>query len=291
MQTINTPNRRTSSRSASWRRRRCATQSARLPHLAQRPPVSVSLASAASALAPLAFAGLFLLAGSLTSAPLAQTHAAASSLSTATTAVGSAVDLAAFSDMADMQAQATAQAHSATTLRYQRGYSVQGNWLCYGWANGAYHCTQHWYRASSGAYVSLNPSWVASQASAGGAGVTVTSFAEAVSAKPANAYPFGECTYGAEALAHDNLNGLGNARDWLANARARGLPTGTTPRVGATVTFQPGVQGASWLGHVGHVVALGANGAFEMEAMNDDAGFGRYAYRWVHVGAGVAFIY
>jgi len=55
-------------------------------------------------------------------------------------------------------------AHAAAgMLRYQRGYTVQGSWLCYGWANGAYHCTQHWYRAANGEFVSLNAGWVPSQ--------------------------------------------------------------------------------------------------------------------------------
>lgn len=44
-------------------------------------------------------------------------------------------------------------------LWYSRGYKVEGSWLCYGWANGAYHCTQHWYR-SGGKLVSTNPAWV-----------------------------------------------------------------------------------------------------------------------------------
>jgi hypothetical protein len=53
-----------------------------------------------------------------------------------------------------------AQAHSAH-LRFHRGYTVQGNWLCYGWNNGTYHCTQHWQKVN-GKFVSHNPSWVPS---------------------------------------------------------------------------------------------------------------------------------
>lgn len=177
-------------------------------------------------------------------------------------------------------------------LTYRRGYSVQGTWLCYGWASGTYHCTQRWHRSGS-SIVSDHPSWVPNglSGSVTTGDATGGAMTTAYTARPANAYPFGQCTYGAEALAHDNLNGLGNARDWLANAQRRGLPTGATPRVGATVVFQPFVQGASWLGHVGHVVALGTNGTFEMEAMNDNAGWGRFSFRWVHVGSGVGFIY
>ncbi len=57
---------------------------------------------------------------------------------------------------------ATAATASAAGLRYVPGYSVQGNWLCYGWSGHAYnvyHCTQHWHR-SGGHVVSDNPAWV-----------------------------------------------------------------------------------------------------------------------------------
>lgn len=44
-------------------------------------------------------------------------------------------------------------------LHYQRGYSVQGSWYCYGWST-YYRCTQHWYRTSNGKIVSTNTAWV-----------------------------------------------------------------------------------------------------------------------------------
>lgn len=281
MQTTSPHINRRSSPSASWRRMRQAQGHSPMP--SRRPHVSAPtrpLATLSAVLAPVALASLFFLAGSLSSAPHAQTHAATLSPSSS-----SAVDLAA---LTDMRAQ-----HSATVrLRYQRGYSVQGSWLCYGWANGAYHCTQHWYRASSGAYVSRNPSWVPSQA-ASGSSVTVTTFAAAMSSKPGNSYPYGQCTWAAMALAQDNVNGLGNAKEWLGNARARGLPTGSTPRVGATVVYQPGVQGASGLGHVAHVISVSGN-TFVVKEMNYygyGGGWGRWSYRTSWVQAGVSFIY
>jgi surface antigen len=193
-----------------------------------------------------------------------------------------------------LSALASPPAHAAgVTFRYQRGYSIQRGWLCYGWPSGAYHCTQHW-RVSGGRYVSLNPAWVPSEGS-----VSQTSHASVVSVHTSayqatyrNTYPYGQCTWGAQQLRRDeNLSGLGNAKDWLWNAERRGLPTGYTPRVGATVVFAPGVDGASWLGHVGHVVAVGSGGRFEIEAMNDAAGWGRYAFRWVQMRVGVSFIY
>lgn len=194
-----------------------------------------------------------------------------------------------------LSALASSPAHAqGVTFRYQRGYSVQhGSWLCFGFSDGAYHCTQHW-RRSGGRYVSLNPAWVPSEGSASQTSHSsvVSVHTSAYHASYRNTYPWGQCTFGAAALRPDeNLSGLGNAGQWYVNARARGLPTGTTPRIGATVVFAPGVQGASWLGHVGHVVKIGSGGSFLMEAMNDSAGWGRYAFRWVHVGWGVHFIY
>lgn len=106
-----------------------------------------------------------------------------------------------------------------------------------------------------------------------------------------NHYPYGWCTWGAAHLAHDNVDGLGNAYQWIGGARARGLPTGSVPRVGATVVFQPGVQGSNpALGHVAHVVAVGSNGTFEAEGMATPV-WGQYSYLWYHTGWGVSFIY
>ena len=59
---------------------------------------------------------------------------------------------------ATMAMPATASASSG--LEYHRGYSVQQGWYCYGWADGWYHCTHHWYRTNSGALVSTNTNWV-----------------------------------------------------------------------------------------------------------------------------------
>ncbi len=55
-------------------------------------------------------------------------------------------------------AAAPAQAHGAN-LWFHRGYQIEGSWYCYGWSDGAYHCTQHWHRTSGGV-VSDNPAWV-----------------------------------------------------------------------------------------------------------------------------------
>lgn len=111
-----------------------------------------------------------------------------------------------------------------------------------------------------------------------------------------NASEFGVCTWWAWYMRRDEpqLGTLGMASQWITNARARGMRTGSTPSVGATVVFQPGVQGAGGGGHVGHVVAILSNGWFIISEMNfywNGGGWGRVDYRYVHTGSGVAFIY
>ena len=204
-------------------------------------------------------------------------------------------------------------------LRYRRGYSVQNvfghTWLCYGWSNGAYHCTTHWRRSGS-TYQSLNTHWVPNVGAPRPAHSTPSSSYHASRSLSlrtvisqwsrtgygaytawwgGDGYGMGQCTAGARFLSGNHIpTGLGNARDWAANAARRGMATGSVARVGATVVFSPGVQGASYLGHVGHVVGVYANGWFMMAAENDyfdGGGYNRVDYRYAHVGEGVRFIY
>lgn len=60
-----------------------------------------------------------------------------------------------------VQSSMAATRHPTGNLNYhwQSGYYVDNGWLCYGWANGAYHCTAWWHQ-ENGHYVSDNPSWV-----------------------------------------------------------------------------------------------------------------------------------
>lgn len=51
-------------------------------------------------------------------------------------------------------------AQAAGGLRYHTGYTVQNGWYCFGWTDGAYHCTHHWGRARGGRLISYNPAWV-----------------------------------------------------------------------------------------------------------------------------------
>lgn len=207
------------------------------------------------------------------------------------------------------------------------GYSLQSGWLCLDtrFSNGytTLHCTQRYHRA--GAFlVSDDQRWVPGRMYVGGASVRGGAPAPAAGGiapaprgisqwaytgrgafrqwdvfafrgnKSALTYAWGNCTWGAAYLARDNVAFLGNAQDWLANARRRGLPTGYAPRVGATVTFAPGVQGAGSLGHVAHVLAVYAGGWMLVEEENfywNGGGYDMMSFRYAHTGPGVAFIY
>lgn len=110
-----------------------------------------------------------------------------------------------------------------------------------------------------------------------------------------NASSFGVCTWYAW-YRHQNepLTQLGHAGEWAWNAPKYGLAVGTTPRVGATVVFQPGVEGAGGTGHVGHVEAVLGGGWFIISEMNfywNGGGWGRVDYRYAYVRSGVSFIY
>ena len=89
----------------------------------------------------------------------------------------------------------------------------------------------------------------------------------------------------------------GDAKYWIGEAEAAGYPTGTEPRVGAIVVFQPGVQGADpTKGHVAYVESvhsptsfhISEKGWYDPPRWNDRcAVHGRDA----STGDGVAFIY
>lgn len=206
---------------------------------------------------------------------------------------------------------------TSVPFRYVKGLSVQGSWLCYGFADGTYHCTLHWHRDAAGHPVSDRPDFVptGSSSSSGGSGSTVSGgiassgqpcreavrwpatirqwtvplgcYANVYKPNPAN-YPsrpsYGFCNWWPEVL-HPQLQGRA----------ALALPSHSTPRVGATIRFAPFVQGASADGHYGYVVAIAPGGQWvlssEMNFYWRGGGFARVIYRFVHVGAGVSFLY
>lgn len=108
-------------------------------------------------------------------------------------------------------------------------------------------------------------------------------------------WAFGQCTWWAQDTRRDeNLMHMGNAQFWAAVARSRGYYVSSTPKPGATVVFQPGVQGAGGAGHVAHVVKIYPDGWILISEMNfywNGGGWGRVDYRLAHTGWGVQFIY
>ncbi len=216
-------------------------------------------------------------------------------------------------------------ARAATGLHYVRGYSVQTGWLCYGYSNGAYHCTQHW-AYITGRYVSYNPAWVPSQSPAAppAAVVTYQPVASTTATSPVRngvlnlgpcagqPYTFpasigqwtvpSGCYAGVYPASHSPArpspgwcNELPEVlHPWLTGYNALHLPShgGYAPRIGATVWYAPGVQGASSAGHYSVVVAIGPNGWFLSADENfywRGGGFNKVIYRYVHTGAGVDF--
>lgn len=83
----------------------------------------------------------------------------------------------------------------------------------------------------------------------------------------AASYTWGNCTYYVAKIASWVPTGLGNARDWLANARAKGLQTSSMPTVGSVA-----VSDAGQFGHVAYVTAVHPNGTFDVSEMNFSAG-------------------
>ncbi len=107
-------------------------------------------------------------------------------------------------------------------------------------------------------------------------------------------YPWGQCTWWAATQRPDiGRHMSGNAWWWPNAAEAQGLATGSDPRVGAVATFQPGIQGASWVaGHVGIVKAVATDGVhFLLTEANFGGGPGVIGERWASAGPGVRFIY
>lgn len=121
------------------------------------------------------------------------------------------------------------------------------------------------------------------------------SYAQPDFAGDPNAGTYGVCTWYAWYRRQDEpLATLGMASQWAANAAARGLRTGSAAAAGATVVFQPGVQGAGGGGHAAHVEQVLDNGWFILSEMNfswNGGGWGRVDWRYAHVGPGVTFIY
>lgn len=96
-----------------------------------------------------------------------------------------------------------------------------------------------------------------------------------------NHFAYGECTW--YVASRRCVPWVGNADQWYYNAAAMGFQEGHTPVPGAIVVFWPGGDGASSIGHVAYVEAVGPAdgippGYFEQSEMNF-AGWDRVSYR------------
>ncbi len=102
-----------------------------------------------------------------------------------------------------------------------------------------------------------------------------------------NGYDFGYCTYYAAAKVPVPTN-WGNANTWDDYAALSGWTVSTTPRAGAI-----GQTGAGWLGHVGVVEEVSADGTMiKYSDMNGLAGWGRVGYSdWTSVTRFQKYIY
>ena len=214
--------------------------------------------------------------------------------------------------------------HAASAVHYAKGYSIQGSWLCYGWAS-YYHCTQHW-RMVNGHPVSLVPGFVPNlrgiRTASGGShsGTTITTADRTATQDTTNqpchervVFPssirqwtvpsgcyarifrpgprnyvsrpsYGYCNWWPEVLSPH-----------YAGSTVLHLASHARPRIGATVFFAPRVQGASAEGHYARVVAIAPGGYWvlitEMNFYWRGGGFARVDYRYIHVGSGVSFRY
>ncbi|GCE47855.1 surface antigen [Thermosporothrix hazakensis] len=112
-----------------------------------------------------------------------------------------------------------------------------------------------------------------------------------------NYFPYGQCTWWANERFHQ-LHGYyvpwttnSNAWQWVDRAREFGWNVSYTPVRGAVVVLQANVQGASWLGHVGIVESINADGSVTVSNMNWGANPWSVSYSTIYPGSGVAFVY
>lgn len=84
-----------------------------------------------------------------------------------------------------------------------------------------------------------------------------------------NLYTPNNCTWYAKSRRPDLPNNLGDSINWVANAAAQGIPTGSVPKVGAI-----GQQGM----HVVYIEAVNGDGTVYLSEMNYDFN-GGFRYR------------
>ncbi len=108
-----------------------------------------------------------------------------------------------------------------------------------------------------------------------------------------NHFAYGQCTY--YVASRRCVPWFGNAWEWWHNAAVLGYPEGHEPRVGAIAVWGRRGHGASSVGHVALVEAVGPTdgvpaGHFKVSEMNH-SGWNRVNYRVVENDAVLGFIY
>jgi peptidoglycan hydrolase CwlO-like protein len=108
-----------------------------------------------------------------------------------------------------------------------------------------------------------------------------------------NHFAYGQCTY--YVASRRCIPWFGNAWEWWHNAAVMGYPEGHEPRVGAIAVWGRRGHGASGVGHVALVEAVGPTDGvpaehFKVSEMNH-SGWNRVNYRVVENDAVLGFIY
>lgn len=112
-------------------------------------------------------------------------------------------------------------------------------------------------------------------------GETVTGSVTATPIYDGDAYPTGQCTWGAKALAPWAGNNWGNAGQWVQSAQAAGFRTGRKPVPGALIVW---VGTSSGYGHVAFVTDVESENKIQIQEANyggsawqaDPRGIGNY---------------
>ena len=129
-------------------------------------------------------------------------------------------------------------------------------------------------------------------------GETVTGSVTATPVYDGDAYPTGQCTWGAKALAPWAGNNWGNAGQWVQSAQAAGFRTGRKPVPGALIVW---VGTSAGYGHVAFVTDVESENKIQIQEANyggsawqaDPRGIGNYRgwFNPAESGGDVYYIY
>lgn len=138
-------------------------------------------------------------------------------------------------------------------------------------ADNPQHCTDNQWIASEAPFYCIEKSYQDSSSNG------LASYPNYSSS--GNLYDYHSCTWEVKELKPSLPNNLGNATDWLYNAQAQGMATGSTPRVGAV----------GWTyGHVTYILAVSGNQVYLAERNWDYQG--SYRERWADASS-MTYIY